>query len=78
MAKKLRSPYDLSQTAQSALDDLNIERAGEAGTMGDSAKIMKRVGRKRIETEEAASETSRDLGEVNKRLRSARRSRSSY
>ena len=70
---KMKDPYHLSVVAKEALSNLGAERAAGASTMGEAARLMKTPSV--VKTTEEAARVARDLGEVNRKLRAARRSR---
>lgn len=74
MAKKLGTPYTLSEDAQRALNDENIQNAAKAPNVSQAMAAM--VTPTTVNTVEDATKVSNSLGRVNKSLRAARVRRS--
>ncbi len=70
---KLNAPYKLSDTAQDSLFNRGVEKAANEKTVAGANKRM--GSRRSVSTVEDASSVSRDLSEVNKKLRAARKPR---
>jgi hypothetical protein len=74
MARKLGAPYKLSSAASDALVDSAVSKSQRAKNAGDALRQLNNVPQE-INTVEDAASASRDLSQVNKNLRAARRPR---
>lgn len=72
--KKLGAPYKLSDQAQAAREDLAMQRAASKSSLAGADAAMF-AGSPIIDNVEDAISASRDLNEVNRKLRAARRPR---
>jgi hypothetical protein len=74
MARKLGAPYKLSGAASDALVDSAVSKSQRAKNAGDALRQLNNEPQE-INTVEDAASASRDLSQVNKNLRAARRPR---
>lgn len=71
--QKLNAPYKLSGAAQDSLFNRGVEKATSEKTVASANKKM--ANRSSVSSVEDAKEVAHELGEVNKKLRAARRPR---